>query len=202
MRGKEDLGGRRDPLSEGESNAAKPLSADFASQNRRFSLQTSLILPELPPTAPALAWKKFVSLCMVRVLFGEVFVVWRGADALYGAASRPIGKRDVIRCDALCGISKHQRRKAILQVIFLWQMEIYPPSSVANATNCLQFSSPKGKPSLRRTCIANITLNSEYIMNRYVANSTSCFRPVALLCSAKEGLQKGFPLGGSCRVSD
>ena len=30
---------------------------------------------------------------------------------------------------------------------FLWGMQIYPPSSVAYATNCLQFSShPKGKP--------------------------------------------------------
>ena len=48
--------------------------------------------------------------------------------------------------------------------------------------------------------MANTTLNSEYIANRYVANNTSCFRPVALLCSAREVLQKGFPLGEeSCK---
>ena len=41
--------------------------------------------------------------------------------------------------------------------------------------------------------MANTTLNSEYIADRYVANNTSCFRPVALLCSAREVLQKGFP---------
>ena len=49
------------------------------------------------------------------------FLVWAGgANLLQGAASHPIGERDVIRCDALCGISEHQRNKAILQVIFLW----------------------------------------------------------------------------------
>ena len=49
------------------------------------------------------------------------FLVWAGgANLLQGAASHPIGKRNVIRYDALCGISKHQGRKAILQVIFLW----------------------------------------------------------------------------------
>ena len=50
------------------------------------TLQTSLTSRELPPTAPALAWQKFVSLCMVRVLLGEVFVVWRGADRKKSAA--------------------------------------------------------------------------------------------------------------------
>ena len=43
----------KEPPFGGEFNAAKPLSADFALQNRRFSLQTSLILPELPCTATA-----------------------------------------------------------------------------------------------------------------------------------------------------
>ena len=31
----------------------------------------------------------------------------------------------------------------------LWWVEIYPTSSVADAPNCLQFSSPKGKPFAR-----------------------------------------------------
>ena len=50
------------------------------------TLQTSLTHPELPPRAPALAWQKFVSLCMVRVLLGEVFVVLGGADRKKSAA--------------------------------------------------------------------------------------------------------------------
>ena len=41
--------------------------------------------------------------------------------------------------------------------------------------------------------MANTTLNSEYIADRYVANNTSCFRLVALLCSAREVLQKRLP---------
>ena len=45
-----------------------------------FSLQASLILPELPPRVPALAERKFGSLCFLRVLLGEVFVVLGGAD--------------------------------------------------------------------------------------------------------------------------
>ena len=60
---------------------------------------------------------------------------------------------------------------------------------------------PKGKPSLRRAYIANTTLNSEYTADRYVANNTSYFRSVALLCSAKEALQKGFPSGGKKTAS-
>ena len=64
---------------------------------------------------------------------------------------------------------------------------------------------PKGKPSLRRAYMANTTLNGEYIADKYIVTTTSYFRPVALLCSAKEGLQKGFPSGGRklqavCRV--
>ena len=53
--------------------------------------------------------------------------------------------------------------------------------------------------------MANTTLNGEYIADKYIVTTTSYFRPVALLCSAKEGLQKGFPSGGRklqavCRV--
>ena len=70
----------------GEFNAAKPLSADFALQNRRFSLQTSLNLPELPPRAPALAERRFDSLCSGRVLLGEVFVGLGGGELLQRAA--------------------------------------------------------------------------------------------------------------------
>ena len=50
---------------------------------------------------------------------------------------------------------------------------------------------PEGKPSLLCANMANI----------YVV-ACLCDPLVALLCSAKGLLQKGFPLGGSCRVSD
>ena len=41
-----------------------------------LSLQTSHTLRELPPRAPALTWQRVVSLCMMRVLSGEVFSFW------------------------------------------------------------------------------------------------------------------------------
>ena len=41
-----------------------------------LSLQTSHTLRELPPRAPALTWQSVVSLCMMRVLSGEVFSFW------------------------------------------------------------------------------------------------------------------------------
>ena len=41
------------------------------------TLQTSLTSRELPPRAPACTWQRFVLLCTVRVLLGEVFLlVW------------------------------------------------------------------------------------------------------------------------------
>ena len=50
---------------EGES----PLLKDGA-----LSLQTSLTHRELSPSAPALTWRRFDSLCLGRVHFGKVFV--------------------------------------------------------------------------------------------------------------------------------
>ncbi len=67
-------------------------------------------------------------------------------------------------------------------------VEIYPPSSVANAT-----ASPRGE-AFFTPCIH--TKHNFMWQN----HNTSIFRPVTLLCSAKGVLQKGFPSGGSCRV--
>ena len=55
-----------------------------------LSLQTSLFLRELPPSAPAHAERRVVSLCLERVRLGEVFVVLGGIDFLQGAAIAPI----------------------------------------------------------------------------------------------------------------
>ena len=60
----------------------------------------------------------------MRVLFGEVFCRWGGGDSLWGAASRLLGGREAFR-----GYASHKCR-------------LIPPSSVACATNCLQFSFP------------------------------------------------------------
>ena len=51
-----------------------------------LSLQTSLSLRELPPRAPALAERRFDSLCSGRVLLGEVFVGLGGGELLQRAA--------------------------------------------------------------------------------------------------------------------
>ena len=64
-------------------------------------LQTSLSHRELPPRAPACTWQRFVSLCTVRVLSGEVFVAWGGTDLLQSAASRLIGERGAFRYNAI-----------------------------------------------------------------------------------------------------
>ena len=77
-------------------------------------------------------------------------------------------------------------------------MQIYPPSSVAYATNCLQFSSPKGKPSIR-PCehgeynFGKQTKNSRNKQN-YKSNQASEFslaRPVV----KNEGGAKASPWG-------
>ena len=62
---------------EGES----PLLKDGA-----LSLQTSHSHRELPPRAPACTGQRFVLLCTVRVLLGEVFCVSGGRDFLRRAA--------------------------------------------------------------------------------------------------------------------
>ena len=54
------------------------------------TLQTSLTSRELPPRAPAFAWRKFLSLCFGRVLLGEVFISGGRRFALKSAASHPI----------------------------------------------------------------------------------------------------------------
>ncbi len=56
---------------EGES----PLLKDGA-----LSLQTSLSHRELPPRAPAHAERRFDSLCLARVLSGEVLLFRAGGD--------------------------------------------------------------------------------------------------------------------------
>ena len=53
-----------------------------------LSLQTSRSLRELPPRAPALIWRKFVSLCLGGYSWGKFFVF--GEVFLYGAAIAPV----------------------------------------------------------------------------------------------------------------
>ena len=92
------IGGGRKTL-EGES----PLLKEGA-----LSLQTSLSHRELPPRAPACTWQRFVSLCTVRVLSGEVFVAWGGTDLLQSAAVAPDwwgGKRYARRAERYAGCS-------------------------------------------------------------------------------------------------
>ena len=55
-----------------------------------LSLQTSHSLRELPPRAPAFSWQRVVSFRMVRVLLGEVFVVWGGTEFWQSAAVAPV----------------------------------------------------------------------------------------------------------------
>ena len=74
----------------------------------------------------------------------------------------------------------------ILVDLFLCARRFIPPHQ--SLTRQLP---PEGKPSLLCANMANI----------YVV-ACLCDPLVALLCSAKGLLQKGFPLGGSCRVSD
>ena len=66
-----------------------------------LSLQTSLSHRELPPRAPACTWQRFVLLCTVRVLLGEVFCVSGGRDFLRRAASHSFGGRGAFRGYAL-----------------------------------------------------------------------------------------------------
>ena len=54
-----------------------------------LSLQTSLTHRELPPRAPAHAERRFDSLCLGRVLSGEVFVISGGINLLQSAAVAP-----------------------------------------------------------------------------------------------------------------
>ena len=56
-----------------------------------LSLQTSLSHPELPPRAPAHAERRFDSLCLARVLLGEVLLFRAGGDFFRVRLSRPIG---------------------------------------------------------------------------------------------------------------
>ena len=154
----------------------------------RFCFAKSPLLPpNLPqpprtsPMSPPFRKWKFVSLFRMAGTWGKFFVALGGETFCRVRLSHPIGKWNVIRYDALCAISEHQRRKAILQV-------------VANAT-----ASPQGEAFFTPCIHSKYNLNTA---DRYVANNTSYFRSVALLCSAKEALQKGFPSGGSCRVSD
>ena len=72
---------------EGES----PLLKDGA-----LSLQTSLIHRELSPSAPACAMRRFVSLCMMRVLLGKVFAFGEVGICCGVRLSRPVGKWDAL----------------------------------------------------------------------------------------------------------
>ena len=107
---------------EGES----PLLKDGA-----LSLQTSLSHRELPPRAPVCTWQRVVSLCTVRVLLGEVFCFGREVIFLKVRLSRLFCEWGAYGVCVFC------------------KCRLIPPSSVADAPNCLQFSSPKGKPSAR-----------------------------------------------------
>ena len=70
-----------------------------------LSLQTSHTLRELPPRAPAFSWQRVVSFRMVRVLLGEVFVVWGGTEFWQSAASRSFCVWGAVGYNAL-----HERR--------------------------------------------------------------------------------------------
>ena len=76
----------------------------------------------------------------------------------------------------------------------LWWVEIYPPSSVAIATNCLQFSSPQGEAFFTR-CV-----HSKYNKHQ-VANNTSNSCPFILLRSTKGILQKASPRGEAVAIA-
>ena len=66
---RKDLGGRERPWRERKTLEGE----EHLLKEAPLSLQTSLSLRELPPRAPALAERRFDSLCLVRVLLGEVF---------------------------------------------------------------------------------------------------------------------------------
>ena len=70
------------------------------------------------------------------------FLQWRGS----------VGK--FFRLSGRCGLVVECGFALVLWVGCIWsvcllQVQIDPPSSVADAPNCLQFSSPKGKPFAR-----------------------------------------------------
>ena len=69
----------------------------------------------------------------------------------------------------------------------LWWVEIYPPSSVAYATNCLQFSSPRGEAF----CKISFVLHSKVMRANREDNPR--FKIIfAMFARRKEG----FPSGG------
>ena len=70
---------RREKTLEGEGCLLKEAS---------LSPQTSHSLRELPPRAPALTWQRVVSLCMMRVLSGEVFCRFGEVEIFCGVRLR------------------------------------------------------------------------------------------------------------------
>ena len=96
-----------------------------------LSLQTSLSLRELPPSAPVCTWQRVVSLCTVRVLLGEVFCFGREVFFLKVRLSR-----------LFCGWGTYG-------VYAFCKCRLIPPhQSLARQTAC-SFLPPKGKPSAR-----------------------------------------------------
>ena len=91
---------------------------------------------------------------------GEVFVVLGGMNLLQSAASRTVGKREggttrgsrpcrvCYRLEMICCRERPMCRSVPGERYF-YGAQSYPPSSVANATNCLQFSSPRGEAFLQ-----------------------------------------------------
>ena len=87
------------------------------------------------------------------------------------------------------------------------RVEIDPPSLVACATNCLQFSSPEGKPF----CKASFALHNKAIGRKYEVVVTiylsALYSLVKVVFAMYARRKEGFPLGGRklqavCRVSD
>ena len=185
------------------------------------TLQTSLTHPELPCTATAGLEEKishvFRKAVAVQGSFwwiGRCAAVKRAASRLFGGwgaygecmacVSRdlsplisrlrdsfpPEGKPSV-RCANMANMALHcglPLRSALTSRLRDKLLAVFVP--------------PKGKPSLHCANTANVA----YMVD--MSNiSLSCGLPlrfalVALSCSAKGILQKGFPLGGSCRDSD
>ena len=124
-------------------------------------------------------------------LHGNRRIGWRRFLALLG---RRLSRREVFgwigRCEGFAeyGFAPDLWVGCVGRVYAFRKCRLIPPHQ--SLTRQLP---PKGKPSLHCANMANMVLHCGLPLR---------FALIALSCSAKRLLQKGFPSGGSCRVSD
>ena len=191
-----------------------------------LSLQTSHTLRELPPRAPAFSWQRVVSFRMVRVLLGEAFVVWGGTEFWQSAAVAPVWCVGCVRFCKRCAsadlsplisrlrrqlppegkpsrnpfgfhneINKVRRSRSFC----VWDAVGYNALHERRALYCRE------RPMCRSVSIECnlVTCRSALCYGRRRMRADCKGKPQckAIFAMSAQHIE-GFPLGGSCRVSD